>query len=195
MYFLIQQQDIQRKRHFLSSSVCKEKIIASPPPFLFSLGASLKCTFGGTDSNSTAALLFISSQVSVRNNRSRLCCIIRSLIRRDVFDRDLTLNHAALMLLDGCCGVGLDCLGNVNRLELLLFLLLEICFGLVVILTRMGLYIVSAGHLYSLSAWQHLLVRVPFTKESGHDMSSRRGRWSRLLRSLGVEVEQSVFTF
>ncbi len=73
--------------------------MATPPLFLCTLASLIKLKLGGTDSIRTAGLWFWSNQVSVKNIKSRLCLIIKSLIKNVFPAKDLTLNKASFSVL------------------------------------------------------------------------------------------------
>ena len=71
-------------------------IVAIPPPFLFVRVALIKLKLGRADSIRVGALLAWSNHVSVKSKKSRLCEQIRSLIKKDLFKRDLIFSRASL---------------------------------------------------------------------------------------------------
>ena len=71
-------------------------IVAIPPPFLFVRVALIQLKLGGADSIRVGALLTWSNHVSVKSKKSKLCEQIRSLIKKDLFKRDLIFSRASL---------------------------------------------------------------------------------------------------
>lgn len=68
--------------------------MATPPPFLCILASFIKIKAGGADSIKTVSL----NHVSVKKIKSRLCLIIKSLIKNDLPTSDLMFNNAILVL-------------------------------------------------------------------------------------------------
>ncbi len=92
--------------------------MATPPPPLFCVLASLiTLKLGGVDSVRREALLFWFNQVSVQNIKSRLCSIIKSLIKNVFPAKDLMFSKdsfnvsgslSASFLITGCGSRGTD---------------------------------------------------------------------------------------